>query len=559
MNQTSCRLIFSAIIILTLGLGCAEIASPPGGPIDRTAPFLIGSSPETGAVDVEPGRIVTLNFSEPVVAPQGQNSVFISPWPEVEPKLKWKSDRLELIFAEDFAPDQTYVISVSSEIADLRRNRMDSSLIVAFSTGSTLDSGQVSGRIMREAKSESGMMVALYDYDAIDDSTEYDSIYPSYLTQTNHDGQFKLQYLPEQRYRLIAFRDLTKDSRFNPNREEYALPDREVIVGETAGLDGLNMSVTKSDTLVPSIFATSATTDGLVKIRLSKAVPLDVLRRSPGNLLLRSMTDTTIIHTATGFVETDLQLASTLTACIPGLTEEPYRAELTFRYNKPTVISDEFTLKTREDNDLPQISNFLPGEQPVFVSEVDLRLTFSEPIDTTKITGETFALWNDATGLDFTTIWNDAFRLKFQTDALEPGQSYRLTVTEFDIIDLAGNVMGDSLSEYQFATLDVDSLGSISGRINMQLPDKILDPIILTFNRSGHRQTYDLPVSGKEFEIDLPAGEYVIEGFIDSDMDGYRSLGSIYPFVLAETYATYPDTVSVRARFETSDIEFIFK
>jgi hypothetical protein len=319
------------------------------------------------------------------------------------------------------------------------------------------------------------------------------------------------------------------------------------------------MSVTRSDTLVPSIFAASATTDGLVKIRLSKAVPLDVLRRSPGNLLLRSMTDTLITHTATGFVETDLPLASTLTARIPGLTEEAYRAELSFRYNKPTVISDEFTLSTREDNVLPQISNFLPGAQPVFVSEVDLRLTFSEPIDTTKITGETFALWHDATGLDFTTIWNDAFRLKFQTDDLEPGQSYRLTVTEFDIIDLSGNVMGDSLSEYQFTTLNTDSLGSISGRINLQLPDKMLDPIILTFNRSGHPQNYDLPVSGKEFEIDLPAGKYIIKGFVDSDMDGYRSLGSIYPFVLAETFAMYPDTVSVRARFETSDIEFIFR
>jgi hypothetical protein len=59
--------------------------------------------------------------------------------------------------------------------------------------------------------------------------------------------------------------------------------------------------------------------------------------------------------------------------------------------------------------------------------------------------------------------------------------------------------------------------------------------------------------------VDLPGSKYLLSGFIDSDLDGKKGKGSIDPFRLAETSASYPDTIAVRPRFETAEIKFEFK
>ena len=119
--------------------------------------------------------------------------------------------------------------------------------------------------------------------------------------------------------------------------------------------------------------------------------------------------------------------------------------------------------------------------------------------------------------------------------------------------------MGDSLISYNFSILDTDSLGAISGRVVVDLPDKSNLPIKLFFNKTGSKDSFKLNIDSEEFKIDVPAGKYLLSGFIDSDLNGEKGNGTIFPFRLAETMAFYPDTISVRARFETSEILFEFK
>ncbi len=142
---------------------------------------------------------------------------------------------------------------------------------------------------------------------------------------------------------------------------------------------------------------------------------------------------------------------------------------------------------------------------------------------------------------------------------LKEGTSYILSVTEFEIADMAGNLLGDSLRAYPFSTLDSDSLGSISGEVVVEIAGQQNSPTVLQFARVGDQQVFDVSVSERKFRVDVPAGKYLLSGFVDSDLDGQKGNGSIYPFHLAETSATYADTISVRARFETAGIQFVFK
>ena len=91
------------------------------------------------------------------------------------------------------------------------------------------------------------------------------------------------------------------------------------------------------------------------------------------------------------------------------------------------------------------------------------------------------------------------------------------------------------------------------------VPGRTNDEVLLTFAQVGSNQEYELPVSGRNFSIELPAGKYVLSGFVDSNGNGEKDAGSVQPFEFSESRAVLADTVAVRARFETAGIEFLFR
>jgi hypothetical protein len=67
---------------------------------------------------------------------------------------------------------------------------------------------------------------------------------------------------------------------------------------------------------------------------------------------------------------------------------------------------------------------------------------------------------------------------------------------------------------------------------------------------------YDL--SG-HFHHEVVPGKYRFVGFVDRDNDGFLSTGKLSPFEYAEPLLFFGDTITVRPRFETEDIELNIK
>ena len=130
-HRSISRTVAGIFIAFILALACAEVQPPPGGQPDRIPPAIDSTVPSNGALTVPPNDEVTIFFSERVQAGRGRQ-VFISPRPASEPKLDWRSDRLTITLPDQFQPNQTYVISLTSAITDLRNNRLDSAIIIAF-------------------------------------------------------------------------------------------------------------------------------------------------------------------------------------------------------------------------------------------------------------------------------------------------------------------------------------------------------------------------------------------------------------------------------------------
>lgn len=563
MTHYRLRPINLSLPILLAGLvlfGCAEIGPPPGGEVDTQPPELVSTYPENGSRDVRPGREIDILFTEPVVEPSRGKPVYISPRQTKDPKIKWSGNRIRITLDQPFDSNQTYIVSVSSEVRDLRGNRLDSAVTIAFSTGDLIDTGRVAGTILREGKPAAGMLVGLYRSGLLGDSIVYDSVYPTYLTSTSKTGEFALQYLPPGGYRLIGFEDKNHDERLNPGREEFALPDRPTIVGGDLPLDSLIMSMTKYDTLSPAILSAVGTRDGLVRLRLKKSIDMELLGPHPSNLLLRSAEDSLRIYPAQGLLEADEEKSAVLTVYAGSLPEGLYSADLTYSVDQPTLRFDSFQFKRQDDDNPPAIAAFRPDDKPEFVQQIDMRMTFSEPLDKTKLTDQTFVLWRgDSTPVSLTWAWEDPFHLAFTPGELTAGQKYRLDVTEFELVDLAGNIAGDSLTAYPFATLNGDSLGSVSGKTLISIPDRVGRPVMLTFESVKGKRLFEVTADNSQFSLTLPPGKYLLSGFVDQDGNEEKFNGSLFPYRLAETEAFYPDTVAVRARFETAGIEFEFK
>ncbi|MEW5995479.1 MAG: Ig-like domain-containing protein, partial [Candidatus Zixiibacteriota bacterium] len=308
------------------------------------------------------------------------------------------------------------------------------------------------------------------------------------------------------------------------------------------------------------ILSAGFTSDGLLRLRLSKAADLVLLRQDPSRLLLTSDADDTTVLPAAGILESDLESASTVTADFGLLEAGAYNLEMTYDVALPTLEYKKIPYEPREDKTPPTVERFYPERELIFADQADVQVVFSEPIDTTSLTTGTFILKDKSdAAAAFDRQWTDPFHLRLMPESLAEGQTYTLSITEFDVVDRAGNLLGDSLRSFFFSTMDPDSLGAVSGEIIIEYPDRRTKPVRLAFSQVGGRLTYNVKATEGNFSASLPAGKYLLTGFIDSNLNGEQDHGSIHPLALAETGAAHPDTIVVRARFETARIQFVFR
>ncbi|MEE8578113.1 MAG: Ig-like domain-containing protein [candidate division Zixibacteria bacterium] len=550
-----------AIISLTLLLSnCAEIVAPPGGPVDKRGPQLISSDPINGATNVAPSDLVTLTFSERLIAPEKGRPVFISPRQTGDLKIEWKSERILIHFPDSFQTDQTYLISVAASVTDLRRNKLDSTLTIAFTTGDKLDSGQVSGFVLAGEAGVPLASVALFEAARLESLNTLDSIVPDYGSICNDAGYFSFSYLPPNEFVLIGWVDKNRNEFVDIHQERYAVPDRPIDIAGFLPLSDLTLPLATRRTDSVDIISATYTADQFIKVRFSQPIPLYDLARQTSRAKLISLEDTSAGHPCLGFPEARLPQADVVHFYFGSLTDSLFRLEIQYDSSQASIVYDSLAIRqSSEDKTVPTVTLFQPGPDPMFLSDARLSIDFSEPIDSSTQTSETFALWrDDDSQVPLTISWESPLRMTM-TAALEAGSKYRFDLTEFDISDMAGNILGDSLQSYNFSILSDDSLGSVTGSVTVGLPDRKTDDIHLQFRKVKNNQLFSMVARLPEFKIDLPAGRYILSGFIDSDGDGKAGSGSVMPLVYSETQAVYPDTIAVRARFETAGIEFLLK
>ncbi|MCJ7496683.1 MAG: Ig-like domain-containing protein, partial [candidate division Zixibacteria bacterium] len=154
-------------------------------------------------------------------------------------------------------------------------------------------------------------------------------------------------------------------------------------------------------------------------------------------------------------------------------------------------------------------------------------------------------------------LWENPAELIFKSDKILQGKmKYELSLK--DLLDLWGNpfvafdLEADTSFKLTFTTVNPDTLGSISGRVENLINSK--GEIAVTMEKIEiPKLKYEKKLKEPgdfKFENIFP-GKYNLKAYLDLNGNGILDQGKVFPFEPAEPQIFYPDTLNIRPRWET--------
>jgi uncharacterized protein (DUF2141 family) len=204
--------LMALIVMVLLLANCANRGNPSGGEKDTTPPEITRSDPENYSVNFDAEEI-RIYFDEYIKIKDIQKQLIISPpmnpEPEITP-LGGASKYITIKIYDTLQPNTTYALNFGESIVDNNEENPYPYYRYVFSTGSYIDSLQVTGEISDALNRVPDEFVSVLLYEV--DSTFTDSIIykqkPKYITNTLDSlTTFQLDNLSKGTYLMLALKE----------------------------------------------------------------------------------------------------------------------------------------------------------------------------------------------------------------------------------------------------------------------------------------------------------------------------------------------------------------
>ncbi len=253
-------------LIATLVLAaCASIGSPDGGPYDVTPPKVIKSQPANRSVNNKDKKL-TIYFDEYIVLENASEKVVVSP-PQIEmPEIRTSGKKIQIILHDTLKNNTTYTVDFSDAIVDNNEGNPMGNFTYSFSTGTNIDTMEVSGTILEAENLEpiKGMMVGLY---ADLSDTAFTTQPFSRVSRTNGSGKFNIKGVAPGKYRIYALQDMDANFIFSQKAEKIAF---DTIVIEPS---------CRPDTRQDTVWIDSTHIDTIRTVSYTRFYPDDLILR----------------------------------------------------------------------------------------------------------------------------------------------------------------------------------------------------------------------------------------------------------------------------------------
>ncbi len=239
------RISFS-ILAASLLWACASVVPPSGGDKDEQPPQVVKSNPAMGQLNVNP-RTIEVDFDERIAENNLKQELLISPSPGNDWSHTVKNRKLILQFPNGFPANKTISFKFREGIQDVTESNRPKDLSLVFSTGKTLDSLMVSGKVISypDLKPIQGATVGLF---SISDTLNLKKNKPNYFTITDKTGGFDIAFLPDSPFKIMAWSDANKNLTYEDRNEHLGFVTDTIIPGKTTDIE-LKFGFQDSDTI----------------------------------------------------------------------------------------------------------------------------------------------------------------------------------------------------------------------------------------------------------------------------------------------------------------------
>lgn len=546
------------VVSFFLLINCATRKAPTGGPVDRIPPQVLKTNPANDSLLVpEQLQKIGIVFSERMEQSSLSRNVFISPPLEFE--IDWRNwDEVDLILREPLLADQTYVISIASGLQDLRKNSMAASYQFAFSTGKALDHNSISGKVHGLERDAAVNLFAFMVDSAV--AFRPDTLKPMYITKSGKNGDYRLAYMKDGLFRVMAVGDQNNNLLLDADFEVMGLPAQDVLLDSTQSeFEGLDFVLTKSDTSAPRLLSVRPVYRDLLEVRLTEPV----LDTSMQALAISDSITGKSLSIRTVRPDKEFKNILKVVTAIPD-SNSSYRLQsgvlIDSAFNRnDTVPSFYYRPKMIEDTVTFRLISHFPKDSSFNVHPTDnIRLEFSAAMSTESLIR--YHILQSQSGEQISGTWEfqNLTQAVFNPNhPLTPDSAYFSTIKIDSLRDLRGKTLADSAISYYFKIVSSRELGEISGQVQFQR--ETANPALLRLKPldKKHKVFQITADAFGNFRQDfVPDGKYLLEGWLDEDRNGRYSAGTLFPFRFAEPFSASMDTVKVRKRWETENIRF---
>ncbi|MBP8975898.1 MAG: hypothetical protein KBG83_04180, partial [Bacteroidetes bacterium] len=441
------------------------------------------------------------------------------------------------------------------------KTRMAQSFTLAFSTGSNINRGDLSGSIIprNENDTKSGVMIFAYLIDSFSKDTLNPAHHsPDFITQTGSEGEFSFVHLPWGMYRLFAIRDEYRNFLYDCSADDFGVCMQDYSLSESdSSFSNIIMQLAREDTTAPILIKVNAINNRKVEASFSESL-------HPRFLAVNNFSILDTITNVLLKINSIYPSPSKITSVMINTDEQDSLSQYCLTVNgvrdsAGNVISPRGNSLVFSGSGVPdslqfQLESVSIKDSTLSVSlQPSFQFTFSDAVDTT-VSSDWLHLFADSISVvPLTVYWQNAVvAIAKPVELLIGLHWYSLKAELFKIKRWDSVSLEDSLKQWCFQTLDSYELGSMSGSITLKSRDRTsgtLYVIAIPIEKSFERYTVAVDKTGYFSFPMLQAGKYVLKVFEDLNGNMVYDPGKPFPFQSSEPVFLFNDTLRIRARW----------
>lgn len=533
---------------------CAVRRAPEGGPPDKTPPELRTTFPNPDSTNVKDLEYIELKFNENLDRSSVRNQMWMLPEPPGGFEVEWKNSKtLRVKLKDSLETNRTYLLTLGTEVKDQRGNTLEKPVLLPFSTGETIDTGEIKGKLY--ASQPENTFIYAYDLEEdYSDSTIFKRK-PAYYTQVSKTGEFTMSYLRFGRYRVFALSDQNRNGLYDRGIDLIGLARGDVTLDSLHNaVSGVDLTLLSED-LEPPVFVRASKIHAH-QFRLNFSEPVRVDKPLQITVQDSASGDTLKVYGSAPEADDKTRVVVYTAA----QSEIRYLGEVVGGVqdtsgNKLDTVNFAFTGSTKEDTVTARLIKQDPRvgavKQPF---DLEIMLETSQPLDTStlssaiKLTDKDSALvvgnWKDTGG---------TFPRYKPEPPLQRDGEYQLLIETAKLKSYRGVVLEDTTIVIPFKTFKHEELGEISGTISMPGDSSAILLDLVPFS-SQKRSRHVVEPSKPYLLENIPEGKYRLVLRVDENGNGKWDGGKSLPFEFAEPFLFHPDTIKVRKRWTTEGI-----